>query len=338
LTLPAEGRRASAGRTRLREAAAAILRAALEAAEPARLVRRHLRLRGRSLRVAGLEHRLDRGRLVRVAAGQAAAAMSRAAEDALGERIAGGVAVTSAPFPGSRRIPVRVAGHPVPDARGLEAALEVERLASGLREHDLLLLLLSGGASALLPAPAEGISLADKAAVTSLLLRSGAGIGELNAVRKHLSRLKGGGLARAASPARVACLALSDVVGDDLSTIASGPTVPDPTTFADAARVLRAREVWDQAPAAVRRRLEAGLRGELEETPKPGARLFRRTLTRVVGSNRLSVEAAAREARRLGLRPVVLSTRIEGEARASASRAAGPPPPRSACWPAARPQ
>jgi hydroxypyruvate reductase len=134
-------------------------------------------------------------------------------------------------------------------------------------------------------------------------------------VRKHLSRLKGGGLARAASPARVACLALSDVVGDDLSTIASGPTVPDPTSFADAVRVLRAREVWDLAPAAVRHRLEAGLRGELEETPKPGAALFRRALTRVVGSNRLSLEAAAREARRWGLRPLVLSTRIEGEAR-----------------------
>jgi hydroxypyruvate reductase len=203
----------------------------------------------------------------------------------------------------------------VPDARGLAAAAEVESLARGLGRGDLLLVLLSGGASALLPSPAEGVTLEDKARTTGLLLRAGATIHETNAVRKHLSRLKGGGLARAAAPARVVTLVLSDVVGDDLSTIASGPTVPDPSTFEDALSVLRRREILDDVPAPVRARLLAGARGEVAETPKPGAAAFRRVATRIVGSNRLSVEAAAREARRQGLRPLVLTTRLEGEAR-----------------------
>jgi hydroxypyruvate reductase len=137
-------------------------------------------------------------------------------------------------------------------------------------------------------------------------------------VRKHLSRLKGGGLARAAAPARVATLVLSDVVGDDLSTIASGPTVPDPSTFAEALSALRRRGVVDDVPRAVRARLEAGVRGEIPETAKAGEPAFRRVATRIVGSNRLSVQAAAREARRLGLRPLVLTTRLEGEAREAA--------------------
>jgi hydroxypyruvate reductase len=163
-----------------------------------------------------------------------------------------------------------------------------------------------------------GVSREDKARTTSLLLGAGASIHELNAVRKHLSRLKGGGLARAAAPAAVSTLILSDVVGDDLSTIASGPAAPDPTTFRDALDVLGRHGVLDQVPAAVRRHLEAGDRGEVKETPKPGDPLFATVRTRIVGSNRTSVEAAAREARRLGFRPLVLTTRLEGEAREAA--------------------
>jgi hydroxypyruvate reductase len=200
----------------------------------------------------------------------------------------------------------------------LEAAGEVVALARELGRDDLLLVLLSGGASALLPSPAAGITLEDKARTTTLLLRAGATIHETNVVRKHLSWLKGGGLARAAAPARVVTLVLSDVVGDDLSTIASGPTVPDPTTFSDALEVLGRRGILDGVPASVRARLQAGARGELPETPKPGEAAFRRVATRIVGSNRLSVEAAAREARRQGLRPLVLTTRLEGEAREAA--------------------
>jgi hydroxypyruvate reductase len=166
--------------------------------------------------------------------------MARAAEDVLGPALSESLAVDSSdriPLARTRRI---VAGHPVPDESGRRAADEVEALARGLGRDDLLLLLISGGASALLPAPADGLALADKAQTASVLMRAGATIHELNTVRKHLSRLKGGGLARAAAPAQVACLALSDVIGDDPSTIASGPVSPDPTTFAAALDVAPA--------------------------------------------------------------------------------------------------
>ena len=303
-------------RAGLRRAAQSILEEALVAAAPGRLVRRNLRVRAGAIEAADVRFRIGRGRRVAlVAAGKAAVPMALAAGRALGDLLTEGVAVTNAPGETVDRVRVLTASHPVPDERGLEAAREVEALARGLGQNDLLLVLLSGGASALLPAPAEGLSLEDKQLTTRLLLRAGASIHELNAVRKHLSRLKGGGLAAAATPARVLTLVLSDVVGDDLSTIASGPTVPDPTTFADALDVLRRRGVLSRVPRRVRSRLERGARGTLGETPKPGERLFRRVNTRIVGSNRLSVDAAAREARRQGLRPVVLTTRLEGEAR-----------------------
>jgi glycerate 2-kinase len=305
-------------RARLRAAAQAILREALLAADPHRLVRRQLKLRAGVLEAAGVRHRLGRGRVAVVAAGKAAVPMARAAEEVLGDRLALGLAVTTATQGELARVRLRTASHPVPDARGLAAAAEVVALARDLGRDDLLLVLLSGGASALLPCPAPGITLEDKARTTTLLLRAGATIQETNAVRKHLSSLKGGGLARAASPARVLTLVLSDVVGDDLSTIASGPTVPDPTHFSDALAVLRRRGVFDEAPPSVRARILSGVRGEIPETPKPGEALFRRSATHVVGSNRLSVEAAAREARRQGLRPLVLTTRLEGEAREAA--------------------
>jgi hydroxypyruvate reductase len=241
--------------------------------------------------------------------------MAAAAEAALGNALTDGLAVDTAAGAELRRVQLRLAGHPIPDERGLAAAAEVESFAAGLRSDDLLILLLSGGASALLPAPVTDVSLADKAAVTSRLLRAGAAIHEMNTVRKHLSRLKGGGLARVASPARVACLALSDVVGDDLSTIGSGPTVPDPTTYDQALDVLRRRRILDEVPEPARRHLEAGARGDRPETPKPRDPLFRRVATRIIGSNSLAVQAAAREARRRGLGPLVLTTRLEGEAR-----------------------
>jgi hydroxypyruvate reductase len=272
-------------------------------------------LHGRNLRVAGLRHRVGRGRLVLVAAGKAASAMARAAEDVIGPVLSDALAVDVSDRILLARTRRLLAGHPVPDEAGRLAADEVEALAHSLGPDDLLLLLVSGGASALLPAPAEGLTLDDKARTTTALLRAGATIAELNAVRKHLSRLKGGGLVRAAAPARVACLALSDVVGDDPSTIASGLAAPDPTTYDTALEVLERKGAREMVPAAVRRHLEAGARGERPETPKPGDPLFRRVVFKVVGSNRLSVAAAAREARRQGLRPLVLTTRLEGEAR-----------------------
>jgi hydroxypyruvate reductase len=291
----------------------------VRAADPERLVKQNLRVSGRRLTAGGTAYPLGRGRLVLVAAGKAAVTMARAAERILGARVDDAIAVAP-PGPPSylRRTRLLLAGHPVPDARGAQAAEAVLAVARELGRDDLLLVLLSGGASALLPAPVGGVSLEEKAGLTARLMAAGATIGELNTVRKHLSRLKGGGLARAAAPARVACLVLSDVVGDDLSTIASGPTVPDPTTFADAVLVLRRRGVYDDAPAAIRRHLEAGLRGEAPETAKPGEALFARVATRVIGNNAIAVAAAEREARRQGLRARVLTTRLEGEAREAA--------------------
>jgi hydroxypyruvate reductase len=298
----------------LRRSASTILAAGLEAADPGRLVRKTLALSPRGLKVLGKAHDV-RGRIALLAVGKAAVAMAEAAEGILGSRIDEGLAITVSPGAPLSRTVVMAAGHPVPDSRGLEAAKDASALASGLGERDLLLLLLSGGGSALLPSPADGITLADKAETTGLLMKAGATIHELNTVRKHLSSLKGGGLARVAAPARVVTLVLSDVVGDDLSTIASGPTVPDPTTFADALAVLSGRGLLERVPAAVRRHLERGGRGEVPETAKPGEAFFRRVTTTIIGSNRVSVEAASRAARRLGFRPVILTTRLEGEAR-----------------------
>jgi hydroxypyruvate reductase len=314
----ARARPASWDRGRLRKAVSSILSAGLAAADPARLVRRHLRVSRGRLRAAGLSLGLGEGRLVLIAAGKAASVMARAAEDVLRDVPFDGLAIDTSDAVPLRRFRRRVAGHPVPDERGLAAAAEVEAMARGLGPRDRLVVLLSGGASALLPAPVPGVSLADKAATTRLLLRAGATIGELNAVRKHLSRLKGGGLARAASSGTVVCLVLSDVVGDDLSTIASGPTVPDPTTHAEARSVLLSRGILEEVPAAVRRHFEEGAEGSRPETPKPGDPAFRRVHTTIVGSNRITVTAAAGEARRLGLRPLVLTTRLEGEAREAA--------------------
>jgi hydroxypyruvate reductase len=181
-----------------------------------------------------------------------------------------------------------------------------------------VLFLISGGGSALTPAPAPPVTLAEKQAVTRLLLAAGAPIGELNAVRKHLSRFKGGQLARAAAPAPVLTLILSDVIGDPLDVIASGPTAPDPTSFADALEILRARGVLASVPAAVRDRLVSGARGEIPETPKSGDALFHGVTNAVIGSNAVVVAAAIERARQLGFRPEMLTRELEGEARAVA--------------------
>jgi hydroxypyruvate reductase len=206
-------------------------------------------------------------------------------------------------------------GHPVPDQRGVDGARRIAAIARGATGHDLVLCVISGGASALMPAPAPPITLEEKQAVTKLLLACGANIHEMNAVRKHISELKGGQLARLAAPATVVSLLLSDVIGDDLDVIGSGPTAPDPSTFAGAREILSRYGVWDPAPKSVRERLEGGIAGEIAETPKAGASVFKRTQNLVIGSNNLAVTAAADHARSLGLRTVVLSTFVEGETR-----------------------
>jgi glycerate 2-kinase len=252
-------------------------------------------------------------RVLLVGAGKAAPAMAQGALDVLGGCLRGGVITTkhrhARPVPG---IEVWEAGHPLPDTHGLAGAAAALEVARGVGERDLLVCVLSGGASALWPAPPPGVSLTDVHRLTDALLRAGAPIEETNAVRKHLSRISGGQLARAAHPARVLALVLSDVVGSPLDVIASGPTVPDPTTFQDALEVLHRRGV--EAPAGVLARLHAGAAGEVPDTPEPGDPLFERVSTHIVARNRDALQGATREAERLGFRPRVVTDGLQGEA------------------------
>jgi hydroxypyruvate reductase len=218
-----------------------------------------------------------RGRVVVVGAGKASGAMAAAVENAWSERIAAGlVVVKDGHLAPTQRVRLVEAGHPVPDERGARAAGDILELAATAGPDGHTLVLISGGASALTPAPAAPITLEDKQAVTRLLLAAGADINQLNAVRKHCSRFKGGQLAQAAAPARVSALLLSDVIGDPLDVIGSGPTAPDASTFADALGVLDRFDLRGRVPASVRARLEQGASGAIAETPKPGDALFDR--------------------------------------------------------------
>jgi len=301
----------------LRATARAIFDAGIAAGDAGRLVGRTLTLEGRRLSAAHWSLDLDGvRRIVVVGAGKAAGAMAARVEAMLGERIAEGlVVVKEARGLALERIRVAEAGHPLPDERGQRAADEVLQVVRRAGPDDLVLALISGGGSALLPSPVEGVSLAEKQAVTRLLLEAGATITELNTVRKHLSALKGGQLARAAFPARMLVLALSDVIGDPLDVIAAGPTEPDPSTFADALRVLDTFGLRWRVPSAARQYLEAGARGQVPETPKPGNPLFAAVTNLVIGNNGLVVEAAREEAMRRGYTPLVLTRSVQGEAR-----------------------
>ncbi len=301
----------------LRDDALTVFAAGVEAADPARAVKRALRIGLGGGAVIGRDEVLFPGKLRIVAVGKAACTMAQAALEVLPPQVFEGpgiAIVNDENFRAIGRMRVLKAGHPLPDSRGEAAVREVEKYLSGSRREDGTLVLISGGGSALAPAPADGITLEEKIAVTKLLLHSGADIGEMNAVRKHLSRTKGGGLAARAHPAALEALILSDVIGDDLSTIASGPTAPDPTTFAQARDVLVQRGVWGDAPEAVRARIERGMAGSIAETPKPPDAVFAKVRNRIVGSNALSLEAAAKRAAELGYEVVIASRALTGEA------------------------
>ena len=294
-----------------RKQALDIFNTALKAADPAEAVLRHVKVRGGALIAGGRRYPLSKFRRIHVlGAGKAGAAMAGAVEELLGARISGGlINVKHGHTSPLKYVQLNECGHPVPDLNGVAGAEAMGIIAAQAGVGDLILCLISGGASALLPLPAVPVALAEKQETTRLLLASGANIHEMNAVRKHISGIKGGQLAAMAYPATVISLILSDVIGDDLDVIGSGPTAPDASTFGSAAAILRKYAIWDRVPLAVRRRVEAGLRGDVEETPKK----LLRVQNLVVGSNRLAVEAAAARARELGLRAVILSTRIEGE-------------------------
>lgn len=309
----------------LRESARAVFDAALRAGDVRPLVQRALA--GLTLppsgRVLPPHGRVlpPHGRVLVVGAGKASGAMAAAAEEALGDRIADGVvAVKDGYLAPTRRVRLLESGHPVPDARGAAAARAIHDLARTARPDDLLLVLISGGGSALTPAPAPPITLEEKQALTRLLLRAGATINQLNAVRKHCSILKGGQLARAADGARVHALLLSDVIGDPLDVIASGPTAPDESTYAEALDILERFGIAEQVAPSIRRRLEEGRRGAIPETPKPGDPLFARVTNTVIGNNQLVVTAAVERARALGFAPHLLTRTLEGEAREVGAR------------------
>ena len=300
-----------------RDVALKMARAAIEAADPEVSVRGVVRSDDDGIAIGDWSASWDDiDRVIVVGAGKAACPMARAIEDLLDEHIDAGVVVTKdGSVEPTHRVRVRVAAHPVPDQRGVDATNEILELISDLDECDLVVVLLSGGGSALLVAPADGISLDDKQITTNALLASGATIHEINAVRKHLSRVKGGQLARACAPAIVVTLALSDVIGDPLDVIASGPTVADTSTYADALAVIDRYEIVEKVPASVVERFRRGAAGDLPETPKPGDDVYRRGVVRIVGSNNTALTAAADAARVNGYEPCVLTSSLRGEAR-----------------------
>jgi glycerate 2-kinase len=248
--------------------------------------------------------------------GKAAAPMAQAAEKTLGGRISAGVVVTKY---GHRlpldRIKIVEAGHPIPDQAGLGGAREILDLARASGDRDLFLFMISGGGSALLPVPADGLTLGDKKVTTTALLKSGATIQEVNAVRKHISKIKGGRLAQAAAPARVMALILSDVVDDALDAIASGPTVPDDSTFTDCLEIFRRYDLNRQVPSAVVEFLRSGVQGRVAETPKKSEAVFQNTQNIIIGSNTRALTAAQRRAEALGYHARILTRAMTGESR-----------------------
>ena len=303
-----------------------ILAAAVEAVEPAGAVRRHVQRDGDRLSIGGRDYDLGKiQRVLVVGAGKAGAPMAEAVAEILGDRLTSGIVLVKEGHIGSgspakfsqswQGLRILEAGHPVPDQRGVEGANQIIELLKKAQEDDLVISLISGGGSALMTCPEEPVSLEDLRAVTGALLTSGANINEINALRKHLEGLKGGKLARLAAPAHTATLILSDVVGDPLDVIASGPTVPDNSTFEDAFRVLERYGLMVKAPEAVLARLQKGMRGEVAENPRPDDLLFQKVHNAIIASNMLAARAAVEQARREGFHAMLLTTYLQGEAR-----------------------
>jgi glycerate 2-kinase len=312
-------------RDKLRDDLQTIFQAALTAVDPGEAMRTHVRRAGDRLHIADHTYDLRQYDTVSViGVGKAGAAMTRAIEELLGDRLRSGHVIVKYGHGGPvTRVTLHEAGHPIPDEAGVRATRTLIDFVCGRGPRDLVICLISGGGSALSPAPIDAITLAEKQAVTRLLLACGATIHEINALRKHISHIKGGQLARLAFPATLITLVLSDVVGDALDVIASGPTVPDSSTFADCLEILRKYKLLDNIPASIRRHLEAGFSGTVPETPKPGEAVFARTQTVIIGRNLQALEAASHQATVLGYQPLILSSAIEGETREVAKVHAG---------------
>ncbi len=305
----------------LRAQAREIFAAGVKSADPFEAVKRHVRVTGEVLRVDGRNYDLATiDNIFVIGCGKAAAPMALALQKIVGARIASGVVVVKYGHGLSlEKIKVVEAGHPIPDQAGFAGARQVIEIVSRAGAADLILLVISGGGSALLPMPADGITLEDKQQATQALLASGATIQEINALRKHLSALQGGRLAELAFPANTVSLILSDVVGDRLDAIASGPTVGDATTFEECVEIVRRYGLQGKIPPRALDLLARGVHGEIAETAKPSAPVFQKVHNVIVGSNRMAIAAAQQQAAALGYHTEILSSAIEGESRAVAS-------------------
>jgi glycerate 2-kinase len=301
---------------RIKSVLASLITAALEAGDPQKAIRRTLVRKGKRLEVGGAAYDLARfHRIVCVGAGKASGNLAIALEHILGGRLEDGLVIVKDGYGvPCQKIRLVEAAHPVPDRRGMNATRHILSLAQSLTRDDLLMVLLSGGASSLLCAPSPGLRLIDKQRTNRLLLQSGAPIHDINVVRKHLSAVKGGGLA-VATKATVLTLILSDVPKDDPATIGSGPTVPDPSTFQDAKDILMMHKIWSKVPAAVRRHLQNGLAGRIPETLKPTRTWTRRHRHLVLANNGTAREGIANAARRLNLKTVMIPDFLQGEAK-----------------------
>ena len=319
-----------------------ILEAALRAVDPGEALRRSLRRQGDELVANDTRYSLDRFRRVFVIGfGKAAAPMGQAAAEILGERLTSGLLVTKVGHGGTltglpQALTLLEAAHPVPDAAGVAAARRIADLARQATADDLVLCLISGGGSALLTLPAEGLTLADLQATTAALLRCGASIDEINTLRKHLSQVAGGQLAKLAAPATVLSLVLSDVVGSPLDVIASGPTVPDRSSWADAWDVVERHGLQAALPDRVVERLRAGLAGQIADTPKAGDPAFALTQTLVIGDNAIAAQAAQQRAAELGFNAQGADNFSRGRSQRSGQGGGSFGPRDRRAWPARR--
>ena len=319
-----------------------VLQTALDAVDPAAALHDQLHRKGDFLFIDDRRYDLaSYAHVYVVGTGKAGAPMAQAIEEILGDRVTSGyINVKYGHLLPTHMIEINEAGHPIPDAAGIAGSQRIAEILNTAGENDLVFCLISGGGSALMTLPVKGISLANVKALTSALLRAGATINEINTIRKHLDRLKGGNLARLAYPAEVISLILSDVVGNPLDVIASGPTVPDTSTFADAYGLLERYDLLEKVPAPVAEYLLRGVQGEIADTPKAGDPIFDHTQNVLVASNGIAALAAERAAQDLGFHTLLLSTYVEGEAREVAKvyaalakevLASGHPIPRPAC-------
>jgi len=300
---------------RLRRDAITILKHGIKSVDPDNGIKRNLVVEDNRLDIQGKIYDLSiYENIFIVGMGKASAAMAKALEDLLGERIKAGIVNVKY----GHTVPLKIvraneAGHPVPDEAGLEGTNQIVQLLKQTGEKDLVFCLISGGGSALLPSPAKGITLEDKQRLTRALLHCGATIHEINVLRKQISQVKGGRLARLVYPSTLISLILSDVIGDNLDSIASGPTVPDETTFRDCLHILEKHKIDQDIPDSILEYVEKGCRGEVEETPKADDPVFRRTQNVIIGSNKLALRAAKQKADELGYNGLILSSFIEGE-------------------------